>query len=258
MPRVWIASKEHLLISWPDFAQRSQAPELMDDRSIVGRELTEALRQLRWINGLLGAFWPTIEGVNRLWRTDGQPRRLRIVDVGAGSGEANRLLLRWAALRGIKLDIVLVDIHHDTCREAATYHQNEPQIHVVQGDLYDMPVQQCDIVTASLVLHHFTSVELPHVFAALLKVARLGVVVNDLHRNLLAWLLIKAATRILSRNRMIRNDAPLSVLRGFQPTDLRQLREHPQLAALRWSWRPFFRYLIIAPANNNARIWSGT
>jgi SAM-dependent methyltransferase len=241
---------------WPDLARRSESAELMDDPTIVGKELTEALRQLRWINGLLLAFWPTVEGVDTLWREAGKPARLRIVDVGAGSGENNRVLLWWAAIRGVELDIAVVDIHHDTCREAAEYNQTKPRIHVVQGDLFHPPFQRCDIVTASLVLHHFTNDQLPSIFAALLKITRLGVVVNDLHRHALAWLLIRAATRVLSRNRMIRNDAPLSVQRGFRQSDLRQLREQPGLAGLHWGWRPFFRYVVIAPAANQALIHS--
>ena len=241
---------------WPDLARRSESAELMDDPTIVGTELTEALRQLRWINTLLGAFWPTLEGVDTLWREAGKPGRLRIVDVGAGSGEVNRVLLRWAAFRGVVLDIAVVDIQHDTCREAAQYNQTEPRIHVVQGDLFHPPFRRCDIVTASLVLHHFANDQLPGIFGALLGVARLGVVVNDLHRHALAWLLIRAATRVLSRNRMIRNDAPLSVQRGFRDADLRQLREQPGLEALHWGWRPFFRYLIVAPSADHAHVRS--
>jgi hypothetical protein len=164
------------------------------------------------------------------------------------------VLLRWAAFRGVELDIAVVDIHHDTCREAVEYNQAEPRIQVVQGDLFHPPFQGCDIVTASLVFHHFTNDQLPGIFRALLSVARLGVVVNDLHRHALAWLLIRAATRVLSRNRMIRNDAPLSVQRGFRQADLRQLRRQPGLEAIHWSWRPFFRYLIIAPAGHQALV----
>jgi hypothetical protein len=70
--------------------------------------------------------------------------------------------------------------------------------------------------------------------------ARHGVVVNDLRRH---WL----ATRLFSRNRMIRHDAPLSVRRGFRTADLHRLRAEPGLDGLRWMARPLFRYLILVP-----------
>lgn len=232
---------------WPDLARRSEALELMDDRSIAGAELTTALRELRWINRLLGAAWPTLEGVARLWHYAGQPARLSLLDIGAGSGDVNRWLLRWAAWRRIDLHITLLDIHRDTCATAATYYRDEPRISVVQGDVWQLPVQRVDIVTAALFIHHFPTPQLPDLLMTMLRTARLGVVVNDLQRHALAWAGIWIATRLLSRSRMIRYDAPLSVQRGFQGADLDRLRSVPGLASLRYAWRPLFRYLLILP-----------
>ncbi|MBE7553325.1 MAG: methyltransferase domain-containing protein [Anaerolineales bacterium] len=219
----------------------------MDDRSIGGAELVETLAELRLINRLLGAAWPTLEGVHRLWREAGQPAHLSILDVGAGSGDVNRRLLSWATRRNIQLQVTLMDIHPDTCRVAQTYYRGEPRIQVRQGDIFQLAPHQADIVTASLFLHHFPAAQLPAVLQLLLQAARLGVVINDLHRHWLAWAFIWAATRLFSGNRLIRHDAPLSVRRGFHPTDFDRLRERPELACLTYDWRPLFRYLVIIP-----------
>jgi 2-polyprenyl-3-methyl-5-hydroxy-6-metoxy-1,4-benzoquinol methylase len=232
---------------WPDLSQRSAALELMDDLTIGGDELAEALRQLRMINRVLGSAWLTLEGVQQLWRAAGQPSQLTILDVGAGSGDINRLLLAWASRQGIAMRIRLVDIHPETCAAAAAYYRDEPRIEVICSDLLRLALGQADIVTAALFTHHFPAEQLPAVYTGLANAARLGVVVNDLHRHLLAWASIWLATRLLSRNRMIRHDAPLSVLRGFQPADLEQLCVLPNLSGLSYRWRPFFRYLITLP-----------
>lgn len=232
---------------WPNLTHRSAALELMDDRSIGGDELAEALRQLRVINRWLGSSWPTLEGVQGLWRKAGKPLQLTILDVGAGSGDGNRLLLAWAARHGIALRITLVDIHPETCAAAAVYYNDEPRVQVVCSDLLRLGTQPADIVTASLFTHHFPSEHLPDVFTALTRTARIGVVVNDLHRHTLAWAGIWIATQLFSRNRMIRHDAPLSVQRGFRARDLDQLRSLPSLGSLTYAWRPFFRYVITIP-----------
>ena len=232
---------------WPDLSTRSEAAELMDDRSIGGAELADALSQLRVINYLLGGNQPTIEGVERLWRAAGQPIALHIVDIGAGSGEVSQQLLAWADRRRVKLKITLSDIHPDTCAVAAAYHKSEPRITVQQGDVFELAAESCDIVTASLFTHHFPTAQLPELFSAMARAARLGIVINDLHRHRLAWLLIALATRLFSGNRMMRPDAPLSVRRGFRRTELERLRSVPELARLRCRWRPFFRYLVIIP-----------
>jgi ubiquinone/menaquinone biosynthesis C-methylase UbiE len=184
-----------------------------------------------------------------LWRQAGRPSSLSIIDVGAGSGDQTRWLLRWARRQQIDLKITLLDIHPETCDEARRHLADQPHVQVLQGDLFDLQPGMADIVTASLVLHHFACAELPTALIALQRAARLGVVVNDLHRHWLAWALIRLATGALSSNRMIRNDAPLSVQRGFRRADFIQLRQsHPELAELQVMWRPFFRYLVVLPA----------
>lgn len=230
---------------WPDLTERSAALERMDDLTIGGDELAEALRQLRVINRVLGSAWPTLEGVLRLWYAAGRPGRLTILDVGAGSGDINRLLLAWASRQGIAMRITLIDIHPQTCAAAAAYYHDEPRVQVLCSDVMQLGFGQADIVTAALFTHHFSSGQLPAVYTALAGAARLGVVVNDLHRHPLAWASIWAATRLLSRNAMIRHDAPLSVLRGFRSEDLDRLRALPNLHGLSYRWRPFFRYLIL-------------
>jgi SAM-dependent methyltransferase len=243
--------RDELMRLIPDLAQRSEAPELMDDHTIGGAELTEALAQLRRINLFLGAAFPTLEGVARLWRQAGTPSQLSLLDVGAGTGDANRLLLRWATLRRVHMRITLLDIHPDTCAAAAAYYQDEPRIQVQQGDLFHLPPHSADIVTASLVLHHFATDQLAAVMQAMARASRLGVVINDLHRHPLAWMSIRLITALLSRNRMIRHDAPLSVWRGFRVDDFERLRARPGLEGLRCWWRPMFRYLVIVPGSGS-------
>lgn len=235
------------MLEYHDTAVRAAEPERMDDRSIGGAELEEALRQLSWINRLLGAAWVTLEGVVELWRGAGRPRQLHLLDVGAGAGDINRALLRWARRAGVDLRITLVDIHPETCRHAARQFRDEQRITVEQGDLFRLGARRADIVTASLVLHHVASSELETALLSLRQAAGLGVVINDLHRHPLAVAVIAAATRLLSRNPMIRHDAPLSVRRGFRAAEFAALRQRPGLEALRCRWRPLFRYLITLP-----------
>lgn len=237
---------------WPDLRHRVADPELMDDFSIGGHELRQALAELRTINWLLGSAWPTLEGVQRLWRWAGQPSHLTILDIGAGSGDTSQVLLHWASQHGVAMQITLVDLHRETCAVAAAYHQGEPRVQVRQGDLFALEEGCADIVTASLFLHHIPDAQLPEACLALYRAARIGVVINDLHRNRFAWAFILVATRLLSRNRMIRHDAPLSVRRGFRAADLQRLRDVPGLSGLRYAWRPLFRYLVILPKSKGA------
>jgi SAM-dependent methyltransferase len=217
----------------------------MDDRSIDGAELLFALRELRVINWLLQSARPTVEGVARLWQAAGCPSHLSVLDVGAGSGDGCRALLRWADRQRVEIDITLLDIHPETCAEAKRLFRGERRVRVRQGDLFTLDARSVDIVTAALVLHHFSEPLLGRALQALARAARLGVVVNDLERSVLAWLGIRLGTLLLSRNRMIRHDAPLSVARGFRAEDLWRLRALPGLERLTFHRRLLWRWLLI-------------
>ena len=72
------------------------------------------------------------------------------------------------------------------------------------------------------------------------RIARKGVVVNDLRRHPVPWALIRWITLLASRNEALRHDAPLSVARAFTAGDWRTLGPSAGLD-LRfrrsWAWR---------------------
>jgi 2-polyprenyl-3-methyl-5-hydroxy-6-metoxy-1,4-benzoquinol methylase len=224
---------------------RAEAAELMDDFSIGGAELREALRQLRLLNRIFVASAPTLYGVKRLWEKANKPRSLSILDVGAGSGDVNRQLLKWADEQGIQLAIRLVDLTEEACEEARLFFHNEPRVQVRQGDLFALPEGSADIVTGTQFLHHFEEAELPRAVASMLGVSRLGVVINDIHRHWIAWAAVWLTTRMISSNRYILNDGPLSVAKGFRADDWRKLGQMLGLPAIDYKWRPLFRYAVV-------------
>jgi 2-polyprenyl-3-methyl-5-hydroxy-6-metoxy-1,4-benzoquinol methylase len=236
----------------PDLFERATGQERMDDLAIGGEELAAALRQLRLINRALGAARPTLAGVRHLWRRAGRPKQLHLLDVGAASGDPNHLLLRWAKRTGIDLRITLLELNPETCDHARRYWADEPRVSVQQGDLFALVPGAADLITAGMVLHHFPTPQVAEALRCLARGARLGVVVNDLHRHQIAWCFIRGATALLSRNPMIRHDAPLSVARGFSRADLAALRREPGLAGLRFTWAPLFRWLLLLPGGEES------
>lgn len=69
---------------------RAREDELMDDFSMGGEELSEALKHLRRLNKIFAAPAPTRAGVEKLWKAIGSPSTLTLLDVGAGSGDVNQ------------------------------------------------------------------------------------------------------------------------------------------------------------------------
>lgn len=227
------------------FRERSAEPELMDAEAAGGIELREAYRHLRRLNRLFGTARPVLYGVRRLWAEAGYPARLTVLDIGAGAGDVNRLLLRWADRQGIRLNVILADRRIEACREAKRLFKDERRVRIMLGDLFDLPNACADIVTATHFAHHFAPDELPDVVRRMLRASRLGAVLCDIHRHWVPWASVWLAARLISRNRYIRHDGPLSVAKGFRTEDWRVLREALDDCELECRWRPMFRYVAL-------------
>lgn len=217
----------------------------MDDLSLGGKELSEALRHLRMLNRIFGAAGPTLYGIRKLWMEAGKPHRFSIIDIGSGSGDVNKRLLRWADKNQIDINITLVDITEEACEEAKKYFKNEPRIHVLRSDLFTLPDTCADVITGTQFVHHFAEHELPNVVNSMLRASRLGIVINDIHRHWMAWSAVWITARMISNNRYILNDGPLSVAKGFRSEDWKQLRRALSLPDFRYFWRPLFRYTVV-------------
>ncbi|NMO95628.1 methyltransferase domain-containing protein [Paenibacillus lemnae] len=233
-----------------NLSKRAPEDELMDDFSMGGEELSEALVHLRRLNKIFAAPGPTRYGVEKLWKMIGSPQKLSILDVGAGSGDVNRKLLQWANEKGIDLHIILVDLTEEACREAEVLFKDEPRIEVRQADVRELPDAMADVVTGSQFVHHFVGDDLIDIVSHMLRASRHGVVINDIHRHKVSYTAVWLTTRLISRNRYIRHDGPLSVAKGFTSADWKDLKQKLNHDSMTYAWKPMFRYAVVIPRNH--------
>jgi hypothetical protein len=102
-----------------------------------------------------------------------------------------------------------------------------------------------DIVHCSLFCHHLKDDELIELFQYMDKYTRVGFVINDLQRHWFAYYSIKIFTRLLNGSSLVKNDAPLSVLRGFRKEELNGLLKKSDLKNVSINWKWAFRYLVL-------------
>lgn len=230
----------------PNFSTRSQRLELLDDLDIDGQELEETLRQIEVINSLSRGPAISLRGVESIL-PDGL-ERLTVLDVGTGSGDIPRRMADWAEDKPFDIAIKGIDLSHTTVRYARRRSTRAERLEFELKNLFDLPDdERYDIVHASLVLHHFPGQEAARALDKMYRLSRYGVVVNDLQRHVLPWLSLRVGLSVLSRNRLVQNDGPLSVLRGFTRDELMRLARHVGVAEPSVAWEFPFRWLMICP-----------
>jgi hypothetical protein len=73
----------------------------------------------------------------------------------------------------------------------------------------------------------------------------MGFFVNDLHRHPFAYYSIKWLTKFFSKSYLVKNDAPLSVLRGFKRKELEVLSHQSSVEKISINWKWAFRWLLV-------------
>ncbi len=221
------------------------AIELMDLPGVDPRELIHTLTDLAWLNRWLGGL--RLVRMHMALYLDGAAASVRILDVGTGYADVPRAIARWGRRTGLSVQIEAID-HHDQivhlARQAsATY----PEIHVRQADVMALPYPDGSftIVLASLLLHHMEGEAQLHLLRELYRVASRVVLVNDLRRGYWPFLVTWACLHLLSRNRLIHHDGPLSVRRGFLPEELVVLARRAGWGRAQVSRHPFFRLALV-------------
>src|SRR6185503_16625573 len=202
----------------------AHAEELLDGPLEDLDELAGNLRDLRRINRMLG----TRLSRRALGRLAPGLGPVTLIDVGTGAADIPVALLADAAGRGRDLRITAIDERSeviDAARRLRPSLDRLPGLELAVGDGRSLPFPDgsFDVAHTSLVLHHLEPGDAVALLREMARVSRTGVVVNDLVRGRLfvvgAWLLSHLATR----NRLSRNDAPLSVRRAYSRRELREL-----------------------------------
>lgn len=207
------------------------------------KEYEDCLYQLDRIGRFLGGDQATYWAFNRL---DKAPES--ILDVGCGGGLFTmRLARRYPSAKVVGID---------TSPEAISFAKQHLQLlsqplsnikfQIPPSPLLDYPVKSFDVVTSTLVCHHLSDDEIISFLKRAYAIAKEAVIINDLHRHLLARIGFAAIAPLLFNNRLIKHDGSLSIQRAFTRRDwLAYLQAaHIPLDRCSITWHWAFRWLV--------------
>lgn len=226
-----------------NFSQRSHEKELLDRDDIPFEEIEQNMLELEFINTWLGGHAISQSGLKQLLKGK-EP--VSIAEIGCGGGDNLQALKAWCQRRNIRVRLTGIDLNPH-CISIARGKLKGPETIFILSDYRDVVFgnEQPDIIFSSLFCHHFTDEELVAMLKWMKANARTGFFINDLHRHPLAYHSIRLLTRWFSRSRLVRHDAPLSVLRGFTRPEWQRILERAGIrTSIRWKWA--FRWLLVS------------
>jgi 2-polyprenyl-3-methyl-5-hydroxy-6-metoxy-1,4-benzoquinol methylase len=226
-------------------AQRHCQPEIMDQPGLDPAQHVRALRALARINRLSASdaiLW------RPLWELAREipERPLRVLDVATGGGDVPVRLWQRARRAGLKLELCGVDVSATALEQARRNAERvgaEVEWRRLDVLSEDLPAG-FDVVTSSLFLHHLAEDQALGLLRRMGGAAGKLVLVNDLLRSRLGYLLAFLVTRLLTTSPVVHVDGPRSVEGAFSMAEARELAERAGLHGATISWRWPWRYLL--------------
>ena len=228
---------------------RSDAAELMDGDGFTAAELNANFRDIRRANRWFGGTSAILDELPELVSAGADT--LSLLDIATGAADIPVAIRRWGAGRDLAVVITATDIEPRMLALASAQSAGDPHIHLRQADARALPFasQSFDVVTCSLALHHFDPADAVQVLREMDRLCRTGFIVNDLRRDAIGYGATWLASRLMTRNRLTRHDAPLSIRRAYTPVELRALLDEAGVVDAEVRTLPWFRMVAVKRAH---------
>ncbi|HWO90222.1 MAG TPA: methyltransferase domain-containing protein [Gemmatimonadales bacterium] len=193
------------------------ATETLDDPRADARVVTASLRDIALINRAFGGAAAAVQRLAEYWQDLPRGSTLVLLDVGTGCGDIPAAAARAAARRGITLRLTGIDTHLAAARSA-----RDAGVSAILARGAELPLRSgsADLVLCSKLLHHLPGEAGAALLRELNRVARVGVVLVDIRRSLIAAAGIFLASFPMRFHPATRRDSVISVLRGFTADEL--------------------------------------
>jgi 2-polyprenyl-3-methyl-5-hydroxy-6-metoxy-1,4-benzoquinol methylase len=230
------------LVKFPNLHGRHREPELMDAPDLDRALHVQALRALARVNrvsGVAARVWRDVLHLSREHRVRGRDEPLRLLDVACGGGDVIVDVARRARSADVPLEVHGCDaspvaLEH-ACRGAARW--GLAASFLERDVLSEGLPGGYDLVCSSLFHHHLSNEDAVDL---LRDMAEAGdcVLVQDLLRDTLGYVLAWSGLRLLSSSEVARVDGPLSVRAAFSLPEVRAMAERAGLAGavIRRGW----------------------
>jgi 2-polyprenyl-3-methyl-5-hydroxy-6-metoxy-1,4-benzoquinol methylase len=226
------------------FRHRSYQKELLDEDGIPFPDIERNMKELDTINTLLGGHAITLSGFRSLL---GNRQNITVCEIGCGGGDNLVAIANWCRKKGISINCIGIDLKPECIEVGKARPELSGISQWITSDYAAVSFDsKPDIIFSSLFCHHFTEEQLVAQLQWMQVNSNAGFFINDLHRHWLAYHSIAFLTNIFSSSYLVKNDAPISVTRGFLRSEWQEIIRAAGIAYASVQWRWAFRHLVTA------------
>jgi ubiquinone/menaquinone biosynthesis C-methylase UbiE len=216
------------------FKRRSYELEDIDTGNYTPEEYEHCISELQLVNRWMG----DAHALKQTLLRDVEEKKLKefsVLDVGAGSGELLRVAADWAKSADRRFQGVGLELNERSAQAILEESTVFPEISSVRGNALQLPFtdDEFDYVMCSLFTHHFVDERVVDILREMNRVARRRIFVIDLHRDPVPYFFYTTLGKLVLKNRLLRHDGALSILRSFKADELVRLGK---AAGLRDLW----------------------
>ncbi len=201
--------------------QRVLATEFLDDPTVPARQIDRSLAYIRRVNRHLWGAHAFIRHLQRWSARWPKGRPITILDVATGSADIPLAARAWGLRHGHDLRITAIDVNPTVLDLARRHVASRPDlaagIAIVAGDALRLTdtfaPESFDYCHSGMFLHHLAPVQVLTVLRIMDRLARAGIVWNDLVRSRVNALMVNVF--LIGAPAMVRHDARVSVRAGF-------------------------------------------
>ena len=213
---------------------RSEEKELIDlgEAHYTEQEFIHCQKILFRVNKLLGTFKSTLKILKKLKNTQS------IMDVGCGGGLFILNLSRYLP----KIKFIGNDISQAAIslalqeRKDMAVCESHVQFQLLPEPKLPSDENAVDIVLATMVCHHMSDSELITFLKQAINTAKDRVIINDLHRQPIAYGFYYVFSSLLFSNRLITHDGLISIKRGFKRREWQHLLNQADIKHSKIEW----------------------
>jgi 2-polyprenyl-3-methyl-5-hydroxy-6-metoxy-1,4-benzoquinol methylase len=223
------------------FSKRSETKELLDG-PVKKEDLILNLKELHSINTLLGGYNISTKALSTL-----NTQNKTLVDIGSGGGDMLEVIRKWSENKGTNMHLYGIDLKEE-CTQYAKDHLHK-SLTFIKDDYRNVGdhIDHIDYLHACLFTHHLSDDQIVELIRFSMD-RKIILIINDLERNSIAYFAIKTLTRFFSKSHLVKNDAPLSVLRGFKKSEWISYLKKAGATNYTVKWKWAFRHQVIVYA----------